>query len=92
LAGLRKAIPKGKHLIVGFALLANEPSGKPIRGSFSRRPVSITISNRAVMRKAQVLTWNAARHRFVPFAAVVRTGRTAVATRHFAEFLVVSPG
>jgi hypothetical protein len=39
-----------------------------------------------------VLTWNAARHRFVPFAAVVRTGRTAVATRHFAEFLVVSPG
>lgn len=92
LPGLRTAIPKGKHLLVGFALLANRTSGAPIRGSFSKRAVSITISNRTLTRRAQVLAWNPARHRFAPFAAVVRTGRIVLSLRHFAEFLVISPG
>jgi hypothetical protein len=92
LSGLQNAIPKGKRLRVGFALLANRTSGEQIRGSFSQRPVSIIISSRMLTKGAQVLVWNPARHRFVRVAAVVRTGQVVVTTRHFAEFLVISPG
>jgi hypothetical protein len=92
LSDLRTAVPKGKHLVVGFALLADAPSGGQIRGSFSRSPVLIAISNRTLTRRAQVLAWNPAHHQFVRFAAVVRTGQIVVAPRRSAEFLVISPG
>jgi hypothetical protein len=91
LSGVRTAVPKGKRLVVGFALLANEGSGGPIRGLFSRRAVSIAISDRGVTQNTQVLAWNQARHRFVRFAAVAQKGRVVLVTRHFGEFLVISP-
>lgn len=91
LAGLRTAKPKGKRLIVGFALLANDSNGRQIRGSFSRRPVVLTLSSRVLPRTAQVFAWSPGRHRFVRYAAVVRAGRVVISTRHFGEFLVVSP-
>ena len=91
LSGLRHAIQRGKHLVVGFALLANKTNGAPIAGSFSRRPVSTTVANRTFTRRTQVLAWSPARRRFVRFAAVVRTGYIVVSARHYGEFLVISP-
>jgi hypothetical protein len=91
LSGLRAATPKGQRLIVGFALLANDSNGRQIRGWFSRRPVVLTLSGRALTRTAQVFAWSPGRHRFVRYAAVIRAGKVVISTRHFGEFLVVSP-
>ncbi len=91
LSGLKNAIPKGMRLHAGFALLANRTDGTPTRGWFSRRRVSIVISNRTLNKKTRVLAWNKARNRFVRVPAASRRGRVVVTTRRSAEFLVISP-
>jgi hypothetical protein len=76
---------------VAFALLANLPNGRPIRGAFSRKRVELKLQNRRIASHAEALSWNARHHRFVRFgAAHVNRGGAALGLRHFAEIVIAS--
>jgi hypothetical protein len=86
---VQRHLRRGLRLKVAVAVLANLPSGKPIKGTFSRRPVHLLILNRHVASNSEALRWSGRRRAFIPLGgAQVRRGRAAIRLRHFAEIVV----
>lgn len=90
LPGVRHALPRSLRLRVAVGLLANHPSGQPIKGWFSRKGAELVVLNRRITAGDKVLSWNARHHRFERiWVAHVARGRVVVKLRHFAEIAIV---
>jgi hypothetical protein len=90
LPAVRHVLPHALRLRLAFALLANLPSGEPIR-RFSRKAATLVVLNRGVTTHAVALSWNARRHRFLRLnSARIAPGRATIRLRHFAEVVVAS--
>jgi len=88
-SAVQRHLRHGLRLKVAVAVLANLPSGQPIKGTFSRGPVHLFILNRHVVSHSETLRWSGRRHAFVRMSgARVRPGRATIRLRHFAEIVV----
>jgi hypothetical protein len=89
LPAVRRHLRPGLRLRVAVAVLANRPSGQPVKGKFSRTPVQLLILNRHVASHSEALRWSGKRHAFVRMSgAQVTRARVRVRLRHFAEIVV----